>query len=95
MIQEIEVFKHRKHQTYHKKNPSLATKLGFPPVQSEKNQCSNIYVLLMSQIKITAASLEFFLSIRVSEGRRKRRLKWEGSLRQTEYLSLEQVIRIN
>lgn len=67
VIQETEVSKHRKHQTHHKKNPSLASKLGFPPVQSEKNQCSNIYVLLMPQIKTTSASLEFFSSVRVSE----------------------------
>lgn len=60
-----------KHQTYCKKNPPLATKLGFLPVQFEKNQCGNIYVLLMSQIKITAASLEFFLSVRISQGTKK------------------------
>ena len=71
VIQETEVSKHRKHQTHHKKNPSLASKLGFPPVQSEKNQYSNIYVLLMSQIKITAASLEFFSSVRISEEEKK------------------------
>lgn len=48
----------------------------------------------MSQIKITAASLKFFLSVRVSQ-EEKKIIKWEGSLRQTECLSLEQVNGIN
>lgn len=47
----------------------------------------------MSQIKITAASLKFFLSVRVSKGEKKK-IKVGRFLEANQYLSLEPVNRI-